>query len=62
MDVKYNDSDDNRECHQYHSEEQVLADQRYNQRRRWNDLRQQEEEHSQRQKNRYTQCDLLTTV
>lgn len=41
------------ECIEDHGEKHKLPQQRHHQRRRWNDFRQQQEEHSQREQDGY---------
>jgi len=49
VDVQYDDGDDDGQRDEYHGEEQVLADERHDERRGWYDLGKQEEEDGQRQ-------------
>lgn len=62
MHVQHEYSDDYRKCDEDHGEEKILADQRNDQRRRWNDLGDQQEEHGEGKKDGDTQSDLLSAV
>ena len=62
MNIEHADGDADGEGDQDHGEEEVLAEQRNGQRRRWDDLGQQQEEHSQREQNRDAECHLLSRI
>lgn len=62
MNVQHKDSDDDAECHKYHGEEKILADQRDDERRRRNGFGYDQQEHSEGEQDRDTQGDLLATV
>lgn len=62
VDVKHENSDDNAECDKDHGEEQVLADERDDQRRGGDGFRDNKKEHSEGEQDRDTERDLLSTV
>lgn len=58
MDVEDDDGDNDGECDEDHGEEQILADERHDDRGRRDNLRQQQEEHGQGQQDGDAQCHL----
>lgn len=62
MDVEDDDSDDDGECDEDHGEQQILADERHDDRGRGDNLSQQQEEHSQGQQDGDAQCHLSCHV
>lgn len=58
MNIEHADSHPDAERHQDHREQQILPQQRDGQRRRRDDLGQQQEEHSQGEEDRYAQSNL----
>lgn len=60
--IQHKHGDDDGQCDENHSEEQVLPDQRYDQRRGRDDLRDEQQEDSERQQHRDAQRDFLAAV
>lgn len=60
--VEHKDRDDDRQSNKYHGEEKILSNQRDDQGRRWDDLRDEQQEHSEGQQHRDAQGYLLSTL
>ena len=58
VDIEDPNSDEDRQGNEQHAEEEVLAKQGHSKRCWGDDLRKQQEEHSQGEEDRNTQCDL----
>ena len=62
MDIQHKDGDDDAERDKNHGEEEVLANQRDDERRRRDGLRDNQQEHSEGEEDRNAQGDLLAAV